>query len=212
MKLLILFICSILYFQEVSAQDKAMRPDLFVSYTTDSSSIKAAYEEEWLEGLLGLKDHYYYWTKSGIIYRTEYGFDGKPLHGIYKEYYKDGKLKMMGSLTYGLKDGLWKEWYNNGSIMKVENYNLGLLNGEMKKWNLENVLVYSGTYKNGIKNGKFVLVSDSEVVFKKYKNGLVLIPRKTLRQKLYEVKNRIKKKSVQNSPKQTCPDANPVAK
>src|ERR1700712_5297645 len=49
----------------------------------------------------------YYWVKAGKIYKTEGGYGGKVLDGLYEEYYPNKNLFQQGEFKKGLKDKVW---------------------------------------------------------------------------------------------------------
>ena len=52
-------------------------------------------------------NRYYYSFRKGDVYKIKGGINGTPLHGIYKEEYLNGSLKMLGNFHSGLKHGVW---------------------------------------------------------------------------------------------------------
>jgi hypothetical protein len=93
--------------------------------------------------LKDLKQHvklYYEYPSNQL--KTEYntsGLGGDNMHGAYKSYYDNGKVKVEGQFYEGnytnIKVGVWK-WYNkDGSLDSEETYKAEILfwpNGEMK--------------------------------------------------------------------------------
>ena len=59
------------------------------------------------------EDHWKYYYEDGIL-EGESNFQNGS--GPYKGYYKDGSLKMEGTIENGIKTGIWKLYNNDGSL------------------------------------------------------------------------------------------------
>ena len=55
-------------------------------------------------------------------------------HGVWKRWYKNGKLKALFYYKDGNLEGVRKKWHENGKIAEEEHYNEGKLNGVRKTW------------------------------------------------------------------------------
>jgi hypothetical protein len=71
-------------------------------------------------------DLIYYWYGAGAIHSTQGGFGGKPLDGLYNEYYPDKNLKEQGQFKKGLKNGIWKSWNDDGTLAGSTNWKHGV--------------------------------------------------------------------------------------
>ena len=74
----------------------------------------------------------------------------------YKEYSKDSVLLIEGQHdNNGLKIGLWKEYYKSGKIAAIELYQKGKLHGLYKSYHENGNIWSTGNYNQGNKEGKF---------------------------------------------------------
>lgn len=53
-------------------------------------------------------------------------------HGLYMNYYPDGRVKDSGLYHNGLRQGVWVEWLNNGTLRSTGAYHRGLKQGSWK--------------------------------------------------------------------------------
>lgn len=88
----------------------------------------------------------------------DYNID-KDSYKVY-EYYKSGKLEMVG--TSSTKENLTREgefifYYENGNKESVENYVKSKLDGKLNQWYENGNKRFIGYYKNGKKSGKQLL-------------------------------------------------------
>lgn len=68
--------------------------------------------------------------------------------GFYKEYWKNGNMRLEGSYKDGQKHGTFKQYLSNGQLWFENNYKEGLRNGEIKAYNLEGKLISKGEFKD----------------------------------------------------------------
>ena len=47
------------------------------------------------------------------------------MDGLYKNYYKNGNLRLRGNYKDDLLHGLWKRYYENGQLMEEGNFKDG---------------------------------------------------------------------------------------
>lgn len=74
----------------------------------------------------------------------------------HKEYSKNGVLLIEGQHdNYGFKTGLWKEYYKNGKIAAIELYQDGKLHGYYISYHENGNIWAIGNYNQGSKEGKF---------------------------------------------------------
>lgn len=86
--------------------------------------------------------------------------DGYDFSGRYKEFYKSGQLKRIGSLVCNKKKGEWISYYQDGNIAKYENY-------ESYELSLGHKIPYqSGIYKEFYPNGQLKISGMYRVVQK----------------------------------------------
>ena len=95
----------------------------------------------------------YYWYKANNIRTTRGGYDGKLLHGVFKQFYSNLNLHKKGSFKKGLKTGTWKTWYPNGELQEISHWKKGVKNGSQIVYNIESKPVQKVNFKNGIIKG-----------------------------------------------------------
>lgn len=119
---------------------------------------------------------YYYWFRADTILITRNGFDGKLLHGEYKEFYPGKNLKESGQFEYGLKTGGWKSWYSNGELQSVTRWRAGKKEGEFHEFAPNGQKLRSGQYKENKLAGEITNYSADTVIARVcYKEGLPVI-------------------------------------
>lgn len=89
----------------------------------------------------------YYWYKADRIRVTRGGYDGKPLHGEYKQFDGNQNLKEKGTFKKGLKSGTWKTWYPNGELKDVSNWKNGIRHGASTTYSIDHRLLQEQTYR-----------------------------------------------------------------
>ncbi|WP_127126985.1 toxin-antitoxin system YwqK family antitoxin [Pseudoflavitalea rhizosphaerae] len=72
-------------------------------------------------------------------------------HGLYVNFFPDGKTKDSGYYKNGVRDGLWNEWNNDATVLAVGSYKQGRPNGDWKFYNKQGKLLYIQLYSH---NGK----------------------------------------------------------
>ena len=75
------------------------------------------------------------WYPSGQVAWYERYNDEGAKEGECKQWYEDGRPKLLCHYKGGLLDGEWKQWYENGSLWNHRYYKDGELHGEAKSWN-----------------------------------------------------------------------------
>lgn len=89
------------------------------------------------------------------------------LHGKYKEFYFDEKLRVDGTYSNNIKVGEWKTYYKNGKIKSLENFNkYGMKDGLFEEYYFDGQLAAKGLYIEEKKVGNWYLYT-----FNKRKNG-----------------------------------------
>ena len=78
--------------------------------------------------------------------------DGKP-DGYWKNYYKNGKLKIEGNRKNFLLDSLWKFYSEKGRITKTINYKDGKKDGYSCTYDTSEKIVLRELFVNDIKQG-----------------------------------------------------------
>ena len=122
---------------------------------------------------------FYHWFKSGKIMRTEGGYSGVLLDGLFQEFYANKNLCEEGNYYYGLKSGLWKEWNPNGTLSILTNFIKGKKYGNYARFDSIGLLKEKGKFRNNKLDGKqikYVTNGNKEIYY--YKKG-VLVNRKS---------------------------------
>jgi len=69
---------------------------------------------------------FYYWYAANSIHKTQGGYSGKLLNGLYTEYFANKNLKEQGSFSRGLKHGIWRVWNEEGKLLSETNWKNGI--------------------------------------------------------------------------------------
>ena len=99
-------------------------------------------------------------NEGGIYIRKCYFNSGKLEYeqqlenGYFKNYYKDGTLKVLSNYKDGQLHGLWTQYYPDSSKEWEVDYFEGYKQGEFKHYYANNSLKLKGIFKNGKKEGK----------------------------------------------------------
>jgi antitoxin component YwqK of YwqJK toxin-antitoxin module len=90
-----------------------------------------------------------FYTVKGVLESTG-TMDGKNRIGKWLYYYPDGKTLMIEeNYVNGVLDGVFKSYYKTGKITEILNYKAGKLNGNTKRFADNGVLLDDLNYKNG---------------------------------------------------------------
>ena len=120
--------------------------------------------EKWDNG--NVKEEYHYFRD----------IEGKVVkHGYYKEYDKDGTLRVDGTYFEDKEkyNGKWVSYYEDGQIEWERNYKDGKYDGKWVKYYSDGQIKYEKNYKDGIEDGKWVgYYSDGQIEREEnYKDG-----------------------------------------
>lgn len=77
--------------------------------------------------------------------------------GVWRDYYKNGKLKSESNYSEGIKKGVCKEWWETGKLWTEGIYVNDQANGLMKWYNDQGILVASGNMTNGKRDGAWYI-------------------------------------------------------
>jgi hypothetical protein len=108
-------------------------------------------------------------------YEPLYQFEKKENNnGIFKEYYKNGKLKSFESYFKGTRHGLSYYLTEKGDTNEIHNYYLGQRHGNFKYFTENGSLVIEELYLNGMRQQR-VIVNDSLYTYDymAYQTGLM---------------------------------------
>ena len=115
---------------------------------------------------------------SGIF--TDAKKSNKENHGLLREWFDNGVLKLEYSMTDGIKNGICKRWYKNGQIDIMYNYNNGKLEGIQKKWYKNGKIRAEWSYINDKLHGSSIeYASDGLIISKRYYENGTLLDEKT---------------------------------
>jgi len=77
----------------------------------------------------------------------------KPFSGWVKENYENGRLKRLGYLNEGAKDGLWNSWHENGEKQLELRYKKDVLHGKTSSWHPNGQKKSAGNIRDGEMDG-----------------------------------------------------------
>ena len=77
----------------------------------------------------------------------------KPFSGWVKENYDNGRLKRLGYLNEGAKDGLWTSWHENGEKQLEIRYKKDVLHGKTSSWHPNGQKKSAGNIRDGEMDG-----------------------------------------------------------
>lgn len=75
-------------------------------------------------------------------------------HGLYTEFYRDGKKFAEGSYSRGIHVGEWNYWHPNGQLCKTVRFNDGLPDGSWETFRKDGTRLSSISYAKGLRDGK----------------------------------------------------------
>ena len=129
----------------------------------------------------------FYYKKGFIVDKENINrFDQQnKKHGIWKYYYPDGKLKLVGKYKHGNKEGFFKKYSNDGNLKKAEKFTDGVIQenvAKLKKLDVKKDYYKNGkvkivaSYKDGVPEGIRREYSEDGTVENSYifKNGVII--------------------------------------
>ena len=135
------------------------------------------------------KNEIYNENNTTVINGTVYDTDERPINGIYRVYYDDGKIKMEinslngkpngegkfyrkdGSVSYicnfvdGKPNGVLINYYKNGNVHNELNYDNGVLNGEQKTFDKNGNIVVYAIFENGKAVSGYIIIKGEKTDF-----------------------------------------------
>ncbi len=99
--------------------------------------------------------------------------NGNSYNGVYKEYDKNGQLKVEMNLKNGLKHGKVNVYYKNGNIHETYSYKKGLMDGLWLSYNSANIKTAEAYYLKDKKHGTWKIWNDNGnlIYIMQYKKG-----------------------------------------
>ena len=115
------------------------------------------------------------WYKDGKL-KTITNYEHRDKNGSYEEWDKEGNLREKGNFFRDKKNGIWEKTFHNKQVEKLE-YKMGKKHGIYEKWNLDYGSLETGTYDNGMMHGQWTThtIQNKQKVLKeqgKYNNNL----------------------------------------
>jgi antitoxin component YwqK of YwqJK toxin-antitoxin module len=104
--------------------------------------------------------------KEGLYY------SGKKLYsGVYKQFYKEGKLNIEMNIEKGKLNGEYTVYFESGKKQELRNYEKGLKNGLWCTWNENGIKTAEANYSNDQKDGKWFIWDDNPSISKTKKGS-----------------------------------------
>ena len=75
--------------------------------------------------------------------------EGKPLDGLWEEFYENGNVSVTGHLKNGKNDGFWEDYYENGQLKKRIYLKQAVVDGLWEEYYEDGQLKIRGNYKDG---------------------------------------------------------------
>lgn len=86
-----------------------------------------------------------FYDGNGILRKESVKNDKNQNDGIFKTYFKDGKIEMRGNFVRDTLDGEQSLYYENGNLRSVSYYKNGLIDS-IQKWFYKNAIIKSENY------------------------------------------------------------------
>jgi antitoxin component YwqK of YwqJK toxin-antitoxin module len=84
------------------------------------------------------------------------------LHGKFKQYYGNGRIKTYGYYTNGKRDGIFFKFYDDGNLKAIDFYKNDKIHGECIVYTKSSE-IFVENYKNGLKDGIVKLYINNKV-------------------------------------------------
>lgn len=117
-----------------------------------------------------------WYDKERTRKRCEFRYENGIIHGQYKEYYHNGRIREISFFNAGEFHGMRKMWYENGKLLLLQTFD------DKKK-------VLETWYPDGKRYEKCVFMKDRTVSYEWYRNGNLASLLKTWRKKDIVVKS-----------------------
>ena len=81
-------------------------------------------------------------------------------------FYKNGKMRMQGNISGGVRVGKWIAWDDRGKMLSAGNYIDGIENGDWTVWYPSGQVRYEGVFKDGNRVGVWKFYDEQGVQLK----------------------------------------------
>ena len=105
-----------------------------------------------------------YYYPEGKSLMVEENYINGLLDGVFKSYYKNGKITEILNYKSGLLHGNSKRYADNGTLLDDLNYKEGKRQGLAAFYNLEGELILKGTYENDHKTDDWIYYQNGKQV------------------------------------------------
>ncbi|MFT4780370.1 MAG: antitoxin component YwqK of YwqJK toxin-antitoxin module [Pseudohongiellaceae bacterium] len=167
----------------VSCQEETHKPIASIEITSSASEYiiinKSALELKSNLGLMyynnqpftGVSEVFY----SEILKAETIEYKKGKRHGVYKKWFRDGRISYEAHYDNGLQQGTAKSWWKNGKLRSEANYDKGIVNGIQKQWYKSGNLFKQMTIVNGKEQGLQKAWRDNGKIYNNYeaKNGRI---------------------------------------
>jgi antitoxin component YwqK of YwqJK toxin-antitoxin module len=106
--------------------------------------------------------------------KIEYNTKDNIIDGFYREWHKNGNLKIECEFKNGNGDGQYTEYYSNGVLANDKSYKEGKLNGSAHDYDTLGVLISDGNYKDGLFTGYEKQVLNDTLITIHYTMGKIV--------------------------------------
>ena len=104
------------------------------------------------------------YIRSGYFETGELKSESQIKDGYYKEFLKDGTLRIESEMVDYQLSGLWKRYYSEGIIEWVVNYTEGYRSGDFKNYYKNGNLKIEGRLKNDKTHGEELRYNEQEII------------------------------------------------
>ncbi len=99
------------------------------------------------------KQEIYNESNTTVINGVVYDIDEKPINGLYKVYYPDGKVKMEIMSKHGKPNGEGKFYAESGELLYSATFRKGIIDGKVYNYFADGAIRNEMNYKNGKMHG-----------------------------------------------------------
>jgi antitoxin component YwqK of YwqJK toxin-antitoxin module len=152
---------------EINVVNGKYEGDLIQYYMDGHIKQKSFFKEGKMDG----KYVQYYDIPANVISEEEF-YEKGVITGIYKTYYKNGKLSETGEFNKdGEKTGVWKNYSEDNVLISEETFNKGKNSGTSKNYDNKGVLTEEFIYKNDMLQEYKAYAKDGKTIYQNKKEG-----------------------------------------